>query len=386
MGIYASRSSIAIFSVAGDLPQDDLEAWIGEHLRQNAFMSIDNTADQESFGWVAIDDADDSEFLAGNSYRRDNYYAFSLRRDQRKVPAILKKREFQALCDRYLAENPTYKKVPKQTREEYSELATSRLLSKTLPVPSLTDAVWNSETNQLYLFATTNRTVELFEALFKASFPGLRLLPQPPVSWARELTPEPLQGSLKSLTAELPESMTGQISGAIWLAEDFFRWLLTETIDGSGEFVVSTPGLAGAGTPFVAYLNNRVVVKGSADSGEKLTVTGDQGTFHEVRTGLLGGKQISEAALMLELDEMTWGMTLKGELFHFGGFATPPPAPKDGLADEGIDEQEALFYEKIALIEKGLQLFASLFVAYLNVRLSDGWESYSKKTDELLAG
>ena len=380
MGMYASKSSIAIFDVVGESPQEDVATWVGEQLRENAFMSIDNTTDQESFGWVSLDDADDSDFVAGDSYRRDNYIAFSLRRDQRKIPSVLKKREFQSLCNKYLNENPNYKKVPKQIREEYSELATSLLLAKTLPVPSFTDAVWNTETDRLYFFSTSTGALDLFESLFKVSFPGYRIQPRPPITWARQLTPEPLEEELQALTAGLPETMLGQMAGTGWLSEDFFSWLLAETIDGSGEFRVTTPGLAGMGHPFVAYLHNRILLKGSVETGEKITVTGDQGGFQEVRSALQNSKNISEASIVLEQEEESWGFTLKGELFHLGSFATPPPLP----AQEDGDDRESLFYEKIALIEKGIQLFASLFAEFIQIRLTDRWQDHCKKMESLL--
>ena len=270
--------------------------------------------------------------------------------------------------------------MPKQIREEYSELATSLLLAKTLPVPSFTDSVWNTETDRLYFFSTSTGALDLFESLFKVSFPGYRIQPRPPITWARQLTPEPQEEELQALTAGLPETMLGQMAGTGWLSEDFFSWLLAETIDGSGEFRVTTPGLADMGHPFVAYLHNRILLKGSVETGEKITVTGDQGGFQEVRSALQNSKNISEASIVLEQEEESWGFTLKGELFHLGSFATPPPLP----AQEDGDDRESLFYEKIALIEKGIQLFASLFAEFIQIRLTDRWQDHCKKMESLL--
>ena len=44
----------------------------------------------------------------------------------------------------------------------------------------------------------------------------------------------------------------------------------------------------------------------------------------------------------------------------------------DELTDE-ISENEAVFYERMALVETGLQMFDSLLTAFLKVRVGSGW-------------
>ena len=82
----------------------------------------------------------------------------------------------------------------------------------------------------------------------------------------------------------------------------------------------------------------------------------------------------NEAAIHLEKGEHLWKMTLKGEPFHFASYKAPRvQAEKDATVDEA-SEQEALFYERMYVLETGLQLFDSLFAAFLAVRLGSGWE------------
>jgi hypothetical protein len=45
---------------------------------------------------------------------------------------------------------------------------------------------------------------------------------------------------------------------------------------------------------------------------------------------------------------------------------------KDALTDEA-SEQMAVFYERMAVLEEGLQLFDSLFATFLAARLGEGW-------------
>jgi len=48
-------------------------------------------------------------------------------------------------------------------------------------------------------------------------------------------------------------------------------------------------------------------------------------------------------------------------------------------------EQEALFFERMYLLEGGLQLFDSLFAAFLTARLGAAWNGEMVKVGEWLA-
>jgi len=85
------------------------------------------------------------------------------------------------------------------------------------------------------------------------------------------------------------------------------------------------------------------------------------------------GKKITEATIHFEKDENAWKLTLKGELFHFGSFKCPPvQIEKDNTVDM-VAEQEAVFFERMHLLESGNQLFDSLFESFLTERLSGQW-------------
>ena len=86
MGIMSNTVSIYQYKVIGE-PKD--ASWVRESLAKNQFMPIDATADEEAAGWVNLDDHTSADFDNENVFRRDPYYAFTLRRDQREVPAAL---------------------------------------------------------------------------------------------------------------------------------------------------------------------------------------------------------------------------------------------------------------------------------------------------------
>ena len=57
----------------------------------------------------------------------------------------------------------------------------------------------------------------------------------------------------------------------------------------------------------------------------------------------------------------------------------------DNTTNERL-EREAVFFERMALIEKGLQLFDSLFVTFLQVRLNLQWSGVERLIAAWVAG
>ena len=147
-----------------------------------------------------------------------------------------------------------------------------------------------------------------------------------------------------------------------------------ETMNASSEYSVNQPGPAVAGDGFVAYLNDRLLLASSSETGmQKVTVTGPQDHFNEVRTALKGGKDIHESVLYMEKQEQLWKLTLKGDTFHFASFKAPAVTlEKDDITDPAM-ESEAVFFERMYMLEGGLQLFDSLLATFLRQRLDGGW-------------
>ena len=111
MGIMANSVSVTQFRVVGEFPEGDLFAWVGESLEKFAFKNIEETADELSVGWVRTDDYQRTDFTLVQPFRRDRYISFTLRKDQRTVPAQLLKFRQKAAELKFLNENPTFFKV-----------------------------------------------------------------------------------------------------------------------------------------------------------------------------------------------------------------------------------------------------------------------------------
>lgn len=374
MGILNNTVSICQFQVLGALPATDLAEWVGKGLTQNGFRSIEQTSEELSTGWVQLDDYQESGFEGLHTFQHDHYFAFSLRRDQRKLPTALVKPYFIKAEQEWLTANPQFKRVPKQQREDLRDAVRGSLFAKSLPVPAIYDAVWDTRSNLLTFSSLGTVVVDLFIEQFKKSFEGLRLVPLHPMARAGQVIDEGLQSDLAKANRSGSDAVLEQIEANQWLGADFLLWLMHETMNASSEYSVNQPGPAVAGHGFVAYLNDRLLLAASSETGvQKVTVTGPQDHFNEVRTALQGGKDIHEAVLYMEKQELLWKMTLKGETFHFASFKAPSVTlEKDDITDPEM-EREAVFFERMSMLEEGLQLFDSLFAAFLTQRLDESW-------------
>lgn len=372
MGILANTVSCCQFQVLGPLPEGDLATWAGECLAKNAFQNIENSSEELSVGWVELDDFEAAEFSIASRYLRDHYLTFTLRRDRRRVPAGLLKAHLERAEADFLAANPGLQRVPKPKREELRDAVRGALLAKTLPTPSTFDAVWDTRRNLLTLATLNGKVVEEFEALFKTSFDGLRLVALHPYARAEQALDETLLPALAKANRATNDTVLDLIQDNRWLGWEFLCWLVDRTMNSDSNYRISCAGPAAAGENFVAYINDRLVLEGEDEEGkQKITVAGPQQHFDEVLAALESRKSICEATLYLEKEELVWKLTLKGELFQFGSFRCPSvKLEKDDMVD-AEREKEALFYERMYLLETGLQLFDSLFVAFLQQHLTN---------------
>lgn len=375
MGLLANTVSLCQFQVLGDLPANDLSAWVGEALAAHGFVPIDQGQEELSIGWVEIDDNKSSAFAEPQNYERDHYLCFALRRDQRRVPARLLRAHFEQAQADFLAANPGMQRINKQKKDELKEAVRGQLLARALPEPAMFDAVWDTRRGLLSFTSLSPKVMELFENLFKQSFSGLSLVALHPFARAEQVLPEEQRPALASANQAGSSTVLDLIKDNQWLGRDFFLWLTYQTMNAASTYRVNQPtGPALAEEGFVAYLNDRLTLVGGSEQGvQKVTVAGPQDRFSEVRTALRSGKQITEAVLYLEQQENLWKLNLKGESFHFAGFKAPAvKLEKDNRAD-AEHEKVAIFYERMHVLEGGQQLFDSLFASFLLLRLGADW-------------
>lgn len=374
MGILANTVSVCHFKVQGELPKEELYEWVTKQLAGNRFNPIDQGSEELSVGWVHLDDPRVSDFDTPAACCREHYLMFTLRRDKRAVPSAVLKAHLERAQEEYLAENPGMTRVPKQKKEDLKEAVRGMLLSQTLPTPATYDAVWDTRTGILTFSSLSPKVIELFEEQFKKTFEGLRVSAFHPYARAESVLDEGNKVLLKQANKAGGESYVELIKENQWLGTDFMLWLMYQTMNEASEYRVNQEGILLDNEQFVAFLDDRVVLLGSGENGaQKITVVGPQDHFNEVRSALLNKKQITEATLHLETGDDQWKLTLKGELFHFASFKAPSvKLEKDSSVDEAM-EREAVFFERMMLLEKGTQLFDSVFATFLKLRLGNAW-------------
>jgi hypothetical protein len=388
MGVYANTVSITQFTITGDLPSNEQFPWFSEKLSHKGFQSIENSSEETSEGWTLVDRPDDAAFEAPGDFWRDNYLVFSLRRDQRKIPAAVLKSHANREESAFLAQHPNLRRTPKNKRQEIKELVQVRLLTKCLPVPASVDVVWDLKSGVLTLFSLGSKVIERFEDYFRKTFEGFSLVMIHPYARAGMLVDGELRENLEKANQANSDAVAALIRDNQWLGWDFMLWLLQRGINGEGEFSVCRPGHFNTGERFSAWIDDRIQLQGGGEEGgiQKVSVSGSQDSYPEAISALKGGKRITSATVCMEKDENLWKLTLKGETFGFASFKCPQiRIEKDATVDQ-MSEREAAFYERMYLLEQGVQLFDSLLASFLKERLSGGWAGRMTVIQEWLDG
>ncbi len=386
MGIMSNTVSIYQYEVIGEIPGNDKRLWVRQCLEKSRFEPIDTTSDPESTGWVRFDEHMSSDFVSLASFSFEDYYIFALRKDVRKVPAALLKNLVEKECGEWLKERPKLSRVPFQRKREIRENIHAALLAKSLPDPSVCDVLWNTKTNIVSIASISTKALDFVEDQFKKTFEGMTLVPIHPIRRAERVLSEEHRQSLDRLNQASSRDVLLQIKKNRWLGWDFFLWLMYRSAEGSSEYkVVTEVGPAEPGDLFIAYLYDRfVLTEEHEDGNRKNSISGPQKDFSEARKSIQSGKNITEALLYFEKDMLKWKISLKGDVFAFGSFTCPPvKIEKDEMTDPTM-ERDAVFYERMSLMETGLQLFESLFAAFLSDRVSGHWPQILKAMNEWL--
>ena len=375
MGVYANTVSITQFAVTGELLGTDQFQWFSKKLADRGFASIENSTEETSEGWSLVDRPDDSTFDVPSEFWRDNFLVFSLRKDQRKIPAAVLKSHTGREEGSFLAQNANLRRTPKHKREEIKEQVQLRLLARCLPVPSIVDIVWDLKNGVLTLYSLGTKVIERFEDLFRKTFEGFSLVIIHPFARARKLLNGQLLDSLEAANQAGSDAVVSLIRDNQWLGCEFMLWLLQRGVNGEGEFSVCCPGHHTIGENFTAWIDDRIQFQGGGEEGgiQKVTVSGSQDSYLEAISALKGGKRITSATICIEKDDNPWKLTLKGDTFGFASFKCPQVRVERDATVDQTSEREAAFYERMYLMDQGLQLFDSLYTLFLKERLTDSW-------------
>jgi hypothetical protein len=186
LGLIAASGGFTRYRIVGEVPAQTLRE-APDRLKKYAFTDIDNSAEERSFGWVALEDYLDTQWRYAPP-EKGHYLAFSLRLDTRRVsPAVLKKHlrlAIDAEKDSLKDTGKTF--LSKDRKKEIAERVKLSLMARALPIPAVFEAVWNTIDQVVWLCSTNTKMQTLFEDLFTMTF-ELHLEPQTPAYLAERL-------------------------------------------------------------------------------------------------------------------------------------------------------------------------------------------------------
>ncbi|OPZ59393.1 MAG: hypothetical protein BWY87_01024 [Deltaproteobacteria bacterium ADurb.Bin510] len=141
---------------------------------------------------------------------------------------------------------------------------------------------------------------------------------------------------------------------------------------------MTTPGPLLAGDGFIAYLHDRFVLVGETDDEiRRSAITGPQKEYSEAKQALATGKNLTEGAIFIEKGEDQWRLNLKADIFAFNSYKCPKVQIEKDASTDADQERLAVFFERMYLMEAGLQMFESLFKDFLLERIAPSWNETS---------
>jgi recombination associated protein RdgC len=153
-----------------------------------------------------------------------------------------------------------------------------------------------------------------------------------------------------------------------FLGREFLTWLWFKSEQGAGRIEIS-----GGDVVEVIFLDRMTLDLSDADTPQTVTIKGEHSELREGMAALKEGKKIEEARIRIRSNENDFTLVLKGTWFSFGSFRTPPVLPSEEA--EADESAEGRFLEKAYLVDQGMEILDALFAHFLDLRISEKWES-----------
>ena len=119
-------------------------------------------------------------------------------------------------------------------------------------------------------------------------------------------------------------------------------------------------------------IGNRMVFENRyrRDSGETVTVKGEEANMDEGLLALKKGAMVTEVNLVYRSGDQEWRFNLKGESLNISSLRVPESGKVETKEDiEGAVIEKIYFYEKI------LNLINELFKYFIKIRVSNEWSA-----------
>lgn len=342
MSILTGRLSARRYRVLGDVPDGYWESF-GRQLSEFSFLEPPGkTPPVRVEGWANVSGLLDIDFGDLNTWSFGDYIVFSLRIDERKVPANLLRAKTKKLAMAWCEEHGT-ERAPSSILTELRDQVKEELLRRALPKMRTFEVAWNV-TQGYCLFGNLSENVnDVFRKRFHGTF-GLQLEEDKPAMWL---------GGEKQANDFL--GVTGAMAPFEFLT---WMWWRTE----QGRFWK----LEGQDEPIEGWVDGKVALALPASPTDKAVLSGDApSTAPEARAALGGGKVTIEMMLGLRSDSQEYMLTLKGNLLDLHGVRFPP-------AD--ITDDEGALFDRMYLYENLHHMVREIFKEYAAVRMTSEWD------------
>lgn len=149
-----------------------------------------------------------------------------------------------------------------------------------------------------------------------------------------------------------------------FLGRDFMVWLWFRSERNSGFFHLEN------GEEIELWFDGSMILQSERDGRiETISCTGEQSRFLEARYALSEFKKIIKAKIKLIAGDNAWSFSIDDTWFNFRGMRLPH------VTLDQHEDPDAIFYERIGLIEKAVSIMDRLFALYTTVRTSGEWEN-----------
>lgn len=119
-------------------------------------------------------------------------------------------------------------------------------------------------------------------------------------------------------------------------------------------------------------IGNRMVLENRyrKDSGETVTIKGDEANMDEGLLALKKGAMVAEVNLVYRSGDHEWRFNLKGESLNLSSLKVPETGKV-----ETRDDIEGAVIEKVYLCEKITNLINAVFAHFIKLRVSNDWSA-----------
>ena len=154
----------------------------------------------------------------------------------------------------------------------------------------------------------------------------------------------------------------------IFLGNEFLTWIwfLIEKDQDIAAIMASQEAVS-------LEIGNSIVLENNLGdkSKEKISIKGDKAGLEEGTTALKKGAFVTEINLICKMgEEEEYKFTIKGESFNITGLKTPTTQ-----TTKSEDELEGMVLEKAYLLLKVTGVIDTLFLKYIEQRVSDDWKT-----------